>query len=120
MPELQARRCRRADCRRADGGRADCAHDDCGGVTAQHGRYEVRAGNQPLDDTGSATLVGSWRRAKPRLNVTAMMHCAVEAELNFTLNRRASSYATSATTERTLPLSSELLRKYARFFASEM
>ena len=92
-----------------------CAHADCGGVTQQHGRYEVRAGNAPIKDVVSKTLIGSWRRHL--LNATAMMKCGVEAELNFTLNRLASSYATRATTERTLPLSSELLRKYARFFA---
>ena len=92
-----------------------CTHADCGGVTQQNGRFEVRAGNAPTKDD-SPSLVASWPIAVPRLNSSAVLECALAAELDFTLNRKRTTYASEATPERTLAISSELLTKYALYF----
>lgn len=90
-----------------------CAHDDCGGVTLQHGHYEVRAGATPHGD--SHHNCSSWpRHDSGKVDVTNQTKCIVAAEINFTQSTE-SSYAVNPTTQLIIPLSKKLLKRYQEY-----
>ena len=94
-----------------------CKHHDCGGVTLQNGRYEVRAGSNPIPNPQPATVADSWLKPGKRagLNGVNLTKCVTTAELDFTQDT-STKYLEEPTTAKTLSLSEVLLKKYAKFF----
>jgi len=89
-------------------------HSDCGGVTHQNGRYEVRAGSDPIPNSAPPAPSSYPRAGRESLNTTNMTACVVLAEMDFTQGSNA--YSDVPTRSATLPLSAKLVGKYAAYF----
>ena len=90
-----------------------CLHADCGGVTHQNGRFEARAGGEPITNPPNSGSADSWARvgADHGLNRVNLTKCVVTRELDFT-QATGSGYPTRGTPERTVAVSKELLARY--------
>jgi hypothetical protein len=91
-------------------------HTDCGGVTFQDGRYEVRAGSNPVPSPAGSGTPTSYPRANAgRLNTVNLTQCVVTAELDFTQGV-GTTYADVPTAANTMAISSTLVGKYSEYF----